>query len=160
MSDPAALAAAIRASWFGAGLSDASIELLVGMAREYEIPARARLLREGDEAKELGIIIDGRAALTEHVAGRGSVTLMSAEAGDVFGWSSLIPPYRATATVVSLEPVKAIAIDAAELRTEIASNCELAAGIYPRVLEALSRRLSATRQQLLDLYSTEQRGPW
>ena len=55
---------------------------------------------------------DGRIALTEHVAGRGSVTLMSAEPGDVFGWTALIPPYRATATVVSLEPVKVIAIEA------------------------------------------------
>ena len=46
------------------------------------------------------------------------------------------------------------------LREEVRANCELAASIYPRLLEALARRLGATRQQLLDLYGSEQREPW
>ena len=160
MSDPAALADGIRATWFGAELLDASVEKLASMAREYETPARTRLLREGDETKELSILVDGRIALTEHVAGRGSVTLMSAEPGDVFGWSALIPPYKATATVVSLEPVKVIAIEAVPLRAALQEDCVLSAGIYPRLAEALARRLEATRQQLLDVYGSEQRAPW
>jgi CRP/FNR family cyclic AMP-dependent transcriptional regulator len=160
MTDPLQLATHITATWFGSGLTETSVERLAAMAREYETPARARLLREGDETKELSILVDGRIALTEHVAGRGSVTLMSAEPGDVFGWSALIPPFRATATVVSLEPVKVIAIDAGRLRAELETNCELAAGIYPRLAEALARRLNATRQQMLDLYGSEQRAPW
>ncbi len=160
MSDPSVLADHIRATWFGSDLSDASLERLGAMAREYESPARTRLLREGDDTKELSILVEGRIALTEHVAGRGSVTLMSAEPGDVFGWTAIIPPYRATATVVSLEPVKVIAIEAEALRAELKADSELAAGIYPRLAEALARRLEATRQQLLDLYGTEQRPPW
>jgi CRP/FNR family cyclic AMP-dependent transcriptional regulator len=158
MSDPALLADSIRATWFGSDLSEASIERLGAMAREYESPARARLLREGDDTKELSILVAGRIALTEHVAGRGSVTLMSAEPGDVFGWSAIIPPYRCTATVVSLEPVKVIAIEAEALRAELKAHAELAAGVYPRLAEALARRLEATRQQLLDVYGSEQPG--
>ena len=160
MSDPEVLIAGIRATWFGSDMSDESLARLASMAREYETPARARLLREGDETKELSILVDGRIALTEHVAGRGSVTLMSAEPGDVFGWSALIPPYKATATVVSLEPFKVIAIEAEALRAELKANCVLAACVYPRLAEALARRLSATRQQLLDVYGNEQRTPW
>jgi len=160
MTDPAVLAAGIRATWFGADLTEDCLGCLAAIAREYETPARTRLLREGDETKELSILLDGRIALTEHVAGRGSVTLMSAESGDVFGWTAIIPPYRATATVVSLEPVKVIAIEAEPLRAELRSNCVLAAGVYPRLAEALARRLEATRQQLLDVYGSEQRAPW
>jgi len=154
------LAPRIAATWFGTGLSEASLERLAGVAREYESPARARLLREGDETKELSVLVEGRLALTDYVAGRGSVTLMTIEPGDVIGWSALISPFEATCSVVSLEPVKVIAFDAAALRAEVRSNCELAAGIYPRLLEALARRLGATRQQLLDLYGSEQREPW
>jgi CRP-like cAMP-binding protein len=99
-------------------------------------------------------------ALTEHVAGRGSVTLMTVEPGDVFGWSAIIAPFKATSTVVSLEPVRVIAFDGAALRDRVRSDCALAAGIYPKVLEALARRLSATRHQLLDLYGSEQSEPW
>jgi CRP-like cAMP-binding protein len=160
MSDPSVLAEHIRATWFGSDLPDLSLERLGAIAREYEAPARTRLLREGDETNELSILVDGRIALTEHVAGRGSVTLMSAEPGDVFGWTAIIPPFRATATVVSLEPVKVIAVEADALRAELKADCVLAAGVYPRLAEALARRLEATRQQLLDLYGSEQRPPW
>jgi CRP-like cAMP-binding protein len=149
------LVSPIGDTWFGSGLSEASLERLAEMAREYDAPADARLLREGDETKELSLLLEGRVALTEYVPGRGSVTLMTVEPGDIFGWSALTSPYEATSTVISLEPVKVIAFDAAVLREEVRTNCLLAAGIYPKLLEALARRLAATQQQLLDLYGSE-----
>ena len=82
------------------------------------------------------------------------------EPGDIFGWSALIPPFKATSTVVSLEPVTVIAFDGARLRGDVRSDCDLAAGIYPKLLEALARRLGATRTQLLDLYGSEKTEPW
>jgi CRP-like cAMP-binding protein len=160
MTDLAALVTEIDATWFGSGLSEANKERLAGMARQYEAPANTRLLREGDEIHELSVLIGGRVALTEHVAGRGSVTLMTVEPGDVFGWSALISPYRATSSVISLEPVRIVAFDAGLLRERVRSDCELTAGIYPKLLEALARRLDATRHQLLDLYGSEQTEPW
>jgi len=160
MTDSATLISGLDATWFGSGLSGGVKERLAQMAREYEAPARTRLLREGDETKELSVLMEGRVALTEHVAGRGSVTLMTVEPGDVFGWSALISPFQATSTVVSLEPVKVIAFEAVALRERVRSDCELTAGIYPKLLEALARRLGATRHQLLDLYGSEQTEPW
>lgn len=160
MSTTVTLVSTIAETWFGSGLSGGSAERLAGIAREYEAPARARLLREGDETGDLCVLVTGRVALTEHVGERGAVTLMTVEPGDVFGWSALIPPYNATSTVVSLEPVKVIAFDAASLRDVVRSDCELAAGIYPKLLEALARRLGATRHQLLDLYGSDRPETW
>jgi CRP-like cAMP-binding protein len=160
MTDIDALVSRIASTWFGAGLSAASQAHLASMAREYMAPARARLLREGDETRELSVLMKGRVALTEHVAGRGSVTLMTVEPGDIFGWSALIPPFKATSTVISLEPVTVVAFDGARLRGDLRSDCELAAGIYSKLLEALARRLGATRTQLLDLYGSEKTEPW
>ena len=160
MTELGSVAALLEDTWFGSGLSVDSKRRIGEMARTYDAPSRARLLREGDETKELSILVSGRVALTEHVGGRGSVTLMTVEPGDIFGWSALISPFRATSTVVSLEPVTVVAIDGARLRGEVHSDCELAAGIYPKLLEALARRLGATRHQLLDLYGSEQTEPW
>jgi CRP/FNR family transcriptional regulator, cyclic AMP receptor protein len=160
MSDAETLIRAIDGTWFGAGLSKGVIEHLAGMARMYEAPARARLLREGEDTRELSVIVEGRVALSEHVAGRGAVTLLTVEPGDIFGWSTLIPPYKATSTVVSLEAVTVVAFDGARLRERVSQDCELAAGIYPRLLEALARRLGATRRQLIDVYGTEQSEAW
>lgn len=160
MIENATLISQLEGTWFGTGLSATSKEGLASIARIYESPARARLLREGDETRELSVLVHGRVALTEHVAGRGSVTLMTVEPGDIFGWSALIPPFKATSTVVSLDPATVIAFDGARLRSAVRADCELAAGIYPKLLEALARRLGATRTQLLDLYGSEATEPW
>ena len=154
------LSSRVAATWFGSGMSEAARDRLVAMAREYEAPARARLLREGDETRELSVLLAGRVALTQHVAGRGTVTLMTVEPGDIFGWSALIEPFKATSTVVSLEAVQVVAFDAPRLRSAVRADCDLAAGIYQKLLEALARRLGATRTQLLDLYGSERTEPW
>jgi CRP/FNR family transcriptional regulator, cyclic AMP receptor protein len=88
---------------------------------------------------------------------RGLVTILTVEPGDIFAKSALVPPYRSTATVVALQDVDAIALDATRLRAALAKDCGLAAALYPRLVEAMSRRLDATRLQLLDLFAGEPR---
>ncbi len=154
------LAALIDATWFGEGLSPLSRTHLAAAAREYRAPAGTRLLREGDETRELSLLIHGRVALSEHVPGRGSVTLMTVEPGDIFGWTALVSPFLATSTVMATDAVHILAFDGAKLRAAIRADVELAAGVYEQVLEAVSRRLLATRQQLLDLYRSDTVDPW
>jgi len=60
--------------------------------------------------------------------------------------------------VVALQDVDAIALDGHRLRTALAADCGLAAALYPRLVEAMSRRLDATRLQLLDVFAGEPRG--
>jgi CRP-like cAMP-binding protein len=160
VTDRDTLVAQLDATWFGSGLSTSITASLADMSREYDAPAGARLLREGDEVGELSVLISGRVALTQHVAGRGSVTLMTVEPGDIFGQSALVAPFRATSTVVTLEPVHVIAFDAGALRERVRIDCELTAGVYPKIAEALARRLDATRSQLLDLYGSERAEAW
>lgn len=152
MTKAGPIASQLAQIWRGPPLSEASAEQLAGMARAYEAPARAPLLREGGTTAELSILVLGRAALTERVAGRGSVTVMTIEPGDVFGWSAIIEPYRAVANVVSQEPVEVIAFDGLTLRAAMHDDHELAASINEQLLKALSTRLVATRHLLLDLY--------
>ncbi|MFI5262749.1 MAG: Crp/Fnr family transcriptional regulator, partial [Candidatus Limnocylindrales bacterium] len=92
--------------------------------------------------------------------GRGQLTILTVEPGDVFDWSAVVPPYRASSTIVAVEPTEAIAYDAAALRTALAEDPLLAAVVYPRLLAAVSRRLQATRLQLLDLFAGEGGTGW
>jgi CRP/FNR family transcriptional regulator, cyclic AMP receptor protein len=154
------LISVIDSTWFGAGLSPESQARLAGMAREYQAPAEARLLREGEETRELSLLVHGRVALRELVPGRGSVTLMTVEPGDIFGWTAIVPPFRATSTAITIEPVNVIAFDGAQLRAAVRTDVALAAGVYQQVLEAVARRLLATRHQMLDLYRAESVEPW
>ena len=102
-----------------------------------------------------GIVASGRVALRLLVPERGTVTILTVEPGDIVGWSAIVPPYRATSTAVAVEPSRILTIDAITLRRSLRDDPALAATVYPRVLEAVARRMGATRHQLLDLYARE-----
>jgi CRP/FNR family cyclic AMP-dependent transcriptional regulator len=87
------------------------------------------------------------------------MTLMTVERGDIFGWSVLLAPYRATSTVTVVEHARIAAFPGTALRTALRHDTALAAATYRQVLEAVARRLLATRQQLLDVYRSEA-APW
>jgi len=86
---------------------------------------------------------------------------MTIEPGEVFGWTAIVPPYRATSTVVALEASDVVVFDAGQLRALLRDDEALALTLYPRLLQCVSRRLTATRNQLLDLYARDREyEPW
>jgi CRP-like cAMP-binding protein len=125
---------------------------LHGMAREYVTPTRTLLLRKGEPTTELSLLVSGRATLTEHMAGRGSMRLLTLEPGAIFGWSATIEPYRAVSNVLSLTSVTVLAFDAKALRSVMEKDCHVAAGVNKLLVASLAQRLLATRHQLFDLY--------
>lgn len=118
------------------------------------------LIREGEPAETLGILLSGRVGLRLRVPERGPVTILTIEPGDVIGWSALVPPHRATSTAVVVVAGEMAVFDAAAISAELASDAELAAQLYPLLLGAVSRRLEATRLQLLDLFTQRWVEPW
>ncbi len=158
--DEASLVALLNATWFGAGLAPETQVRLARLARHYEASAGTRLLGEGELTTELSIVVSGRVTLRTLVPERGAVPILTVEPGDIFGWSAIVEPFRATSTVVAQGPVDVLALEASGLRAALASDCTLASALYPRLLQALSRRLNATRLQLLDLFAGDQGGTW
>jgi CRP-like cAMP-binding protein len=155
---------AIDRTWFGAAFAPETQARLAALARIVEAGAGARLLTEGEETDDVSIVLAGRVALRMHVPERGVVTILTVEEGDLLGWSALVPPHTATSEAVAVEPVRLLSFNGAELRAALRADHALAASVYPRVLQAVARRLSATRLQLLDLFAAEgptsERTPW
>jgi CRP-like cAMP-binding protein len=155
------VAARLTGTWFGESLSSQTRERLGAIGELRRVDAGAVLLREGAECDRFGILLDGLLSLRVAVAGRGRATLMTVEPGETFGWSAVVPPYRSTSTVVALQPSEVLVFDAEQLRALLREDDALAATIYPRLLQCVSRRLVATRTQLLDLYAREREyEPW
>lgn len=148
--------AALSASWFGAGLSPEAMARLAGIAELREIAPDTELTREGQVTEDLAIVLAGRVALRTLVPERGMVTILTVEPGDIVGWSALVPPHRATSTAIAIEPVRALVLGGDDLRALLRGDHALAASVYPRVLQAVARRLTATRLQLLDLFAREE----
>ena len=145
---------------FTAGLGGAERRRLAAFARELIADRDEVLLREGEPTPFLGIVRTGRVALRLRVPGRGPITVVTVEPGDIFGWSAVLAPYRATAAAVAVEPTEAIVLDAASLRLALESDEDLAAALYPRILRSVTRRLEGTRLQLLDLFGQAQEQAW
>lgn len=155
------IAAKLSGTWFGRSLSAHARERLAAIGDVGRVEPGAVLIREGADTDRLGILLDGLLALRVAVAGRGRATLMTVEVGDVFGWSAVVPPHRSTSTVVALQQSEVVTFDAVRLRGLLAEDDALAATVYPRLLACVSRRLVATRTQLLDLYARDREyDPW
>jgi CRP-like cAMP-binding protein len=139
-------------TWFGANLPPGPRARLGVLGRLVEIPEGSVVVREGTPCQALGIVVAGRIALRLGLPGGQDRTILTVEAGDVFGWSAVLPPAISTSTGIAVAPTRAILFDGDGLRTALATDCELAAAVYQRLLVSVARRLTATRLQLLDVY--------
>ena len=157
--ETSALTTLLGDTWFGANLPPGTRARLGVLGRLVEIPQGSVVVREGTPCEALGIVVAGRIALRLGLPGGQDRTILTVEAGDVFGWSALLPPAISTSTGIAVTPTQAILFDGDELRTALAIDCELAAAVYERVLVSVARRLTATRVQLLDLYRAGSE-PW
>jgi CRP/FNR family transcriptional regulator, cyclic AMP receptor protein len=160
MQDQASLVAVLNSTWFASGLEPGIQTRLAELSRTFTAEPGEELFREGDESEVLGIVIKGRVALRTHVAERGDLTLLTVEPGDIYLWSALVPPYRATSTAVAIEALEAITFEGPALRAALREDAALAQALYPRVLVAVERRLNATRVQLLELFAAKEVRTW
>lgn len=151
---------ALASGWFGAGLPDSARTRLADLAELTSYPAGAVVLHEGGPVDSLGVVVDGRLAIRLNVPGREVVTVLTVEQGDFIGWSALVPPHRATSTIVAIEPTTVVTFEGSALRAALDADPILAAAVLPQVLEAVARRLAATRTQLLDLFARGEQQPW
>jgi hypothetical protein len=69
MDDYAAVIAMLNHTWFGAELSPETQERLARLGEIQDFEADEVILHEGDDAKEMGILISGRLALRTLVPG-------------------------------------------------------------------------------------------
>jgi CRP-like cAMP-binding protein len=150
----------LRETPLTAGLGHPERRRLAGLCQVLRAEPGDILLREGSPTTGLGIVRSGRIALRVQVPGRGSTTVLTVEAGDVYGWSAVVPPYRATSTAIAIEPSEVLLCEARALRDALDEDEDLAAALYPRILQAVARRLEATRLQLLDVFGRAEEQAW
>ena len=137
---------------FPKGLSRAHLKFLAGCARNVRFEEGSFLLREGQGADHFFLIRRGRVSIEIYAPGRGAIPVQTVEAGEVLGWSWIVPPYRSRFDARAATTVSAIALDGRCLRAKCARDHELGYELLRRFAAVVSRRLEATRFQLLDLY--------
>lgn len=137
---------------FTAELPSAMLDALANLASLRQFAAGATLFHEGARHEALYLLCRGRVALEMGAAGRGAVRILSLGPGDVIGWSALLGDGPMTASAVALEPCEVLAIPGGELLALCEADHDAGYALMRQMATALSRRLLATRLQLLDLF--------
>jgi CRP-like cAMP-binding protein len=115
----------------------------------------AVLFREGTIHPFFHILELGSVRLDMAVPGRGRIPMLTIGPGDVLAWSALVAEGVMTSTAVALEPVTTLAFDGIRLRQLCSERPEIGYHVMKQVAGSLSRRLVATRLQLLDIFSAD-----
>ncbi|WP_333909839.1 CBS domain-containing protein [Streptomyces sp. ACA25] len=127
---------------------------LLELAHETVFPSGTRLFEEGDAADRFWIIRSGAVALDLHVPGVRAPVLETVGAGELLGWSWLVPPHQWRFGAQAKGAVEAHEFDAAAVRDLTEQDPAFAAALLRQVTEALAHRLAGARERVLSLYGT------
>src|SRR5512138_1408588 len=76
------------------GMEPAELELIAGCAKNVRFEAGDVVFREGDPADAFYVVRHGTVAIEAHAPPRPAMTIETIGAGEVIGWSWIVPPYR------------------------------------------------------------------
>ncbi len=134
------------------GMNEAQLELLAGCASNVVFKAGEFIFREGEPAEKFYFIRHGKILIESHVPQKGTIIIRSREAGEILGWSWMVPPYRWHFDARAVELTRAIALDGKCLRGKCENDHDLGYEIMRRFALIIAERLEATRLQLMDIY--------
>ena len=135
-----------------AGMEAERLTLLAGCGSNRIFQDGDYLLREGEQADTFFVIRHGDVALETYVPQRGALRLETLHAGDVLGWSWLVPPHRTMFDARASGNVRSLAFDGRCLRAKCEQDQALGYDLLTRFVTVLAERLQSARLQLLDVY--------
>ncbi len=137
---------------FFSGFGADAMQLIAGCASNVHFAAGEYIFAEGAASSQFYVIRHGRVALEVHSPERGPLVIDTMDAGEVLGWSWLVPPYRYFGDARAVTPVSATVLDGACLRGKCVADAELGYQLLKRVTAVMYQRLESARIRLLDLY--------
>lgn len=137
------------------GMHKRNLHFITGCAKNVRFEAGQVIFREGDEAEQFYFVREGQIAVELVIPLRGSVRVQTVGEGDVLGWSWLVPPYHWHFGARTMQPTLALAFDGKCLRGKCEEDHDLGYELSKRFLHVVTKRLEATRLQLLDIYHVQ-----
>jgi len=139
--------------WFSLMLED-HFNKMVNIGKICIFEPGQVIFHEGDKEDYLYVVLEGRVAIEMTVPGRGRVRILTADAMDVVGWSSVTPVVRQrTAGARAVLHSRLAAFDARELYIFCEEDHDFGYYVMRRLANVVAGRLMTTRLQLLDMFA-------
>jgi CRP/FNR family cyclic AMP-dependent transcriptional regulator len=136
---------------FFASLDVKQLEELAMITHEKTYAKGSLLVKENTEAVILALLEEGDVDLIFSGGGEGAISnalVGSIAPGEVYGVSSLISPYRYTATAKATIPVKVLELDGLALRRKVEEDPKLGYIMMQNIAIAVLERLRYTQVEL------------
>jgi CRP/FNR family transcriptional regulator, cyclic AMP receptor protein len=134
---------------FFSGMKAGQMDQLVGCASNVRFKSGQFILREGGHANAFYLLREGKVALEIRPQGRRPIFIQTLSAGDVLGWSWLVPPFRWRFDAKTIGAARAIALDAKCLRKKCEADADLSFALLTRFSRVMVEHLQAARLQVL-----------
>lgn len=146
----------IRRYPYFSGISLDRLNMLANMAEEIECEPGSYFHHEGDDIGKVYIIVDGEVSLVTSLPQQDKeVVINTLTSGDVFGWTSLLPPFTAGSGAKSVVKTKLIEFDSARLREIFESDYEFGYLMMIKIAQIIRERLDSIVIETL-AYQAEQ----
>ena len=142
----------MRTLRFSAELSEATASKLANLLSPRQYAAGKVIFEEGTVNPWLYLLVDGEVALEMCIPARGCTRILTLGPGDLLAWSSVLGRGRMTAGAHALTDLRVLVAPAPAILDLCAADPSFGFEFFQSVAAALSKRLVATRLQLLDLY--------
>lgn len=145
----------LRRRAISAKLSDAQLNAIAMVAEEITCEAGTVLLQEGKEADWLyllisgGVDIDFKSVDAHYPNGVKIFHVGEVNPGDLFGYSSMVDPYKYLASATASQPSKIIRFDARALRALGDLDCGLGYAVMQQIAKTAVERLVFTWVELV-----------
>jgi CRP/FNR family cyclic AMP-dependent transcriptional regulator len=127
---------------------------IAGCARNRVFDPGELLAREAAPADEFFILRAGTVAIETRDPARGALTIETLQAGELVGWSWLVPPFRSAFDARARVITHVLAFDGACLRSKCDADPALGYALLRLVAGVFTERLQTTRLRLLDVYGS------
>jgi len=130
-------------------LNEHQLKTVTEMCVEEDFEAGTVICKQGHKEEKLHVIADGVVGIMLEVGLLTQRQVQSLSQYDVFGWSSVLDPFLATATVKAIGKTKTLAFDGQEIHGLCLTNPEIGCRISRGIARIVATRLREAYTQLL-----------
>lgn len=142
----------LAANPFFEGLDQRHLAAIAPCASSARFGAGELIFPAGGDADRFFLLLEGKVVLSVAVPDRDPITIQRLTAGDILGWSWLIPPYRWTFDARAQQPTRAIVLNGSDLRARMDADPQFGCELLKRFTRIIAQRLQATRAELLEYH--------
>jgi CRP-like cAMP-binding protein len=124
------------------------MDLLKPLFEPYTCNAGATVLKQGESADYLYLVVSGAVEMTYKPYDGIPITISHVEKDGLFGWSAVVGSEKYTSSAIAIENIEALRVRGSELRKLCADHPEAGKEILERLASSVSSRVQNAQEQV------------